>query len=123
MTPMAGLTIRGYARHRGVSHTGVRKALAGGRITLDEGGKIDPVLADQQWATSTNLSKPRNSVTGVPKKRRAPSAPSDPLRSPGIDGGRPGPPRLVLPHRHRVRYSRANKPFTAWAHQPRRSHG
>ena len=61
---MDGLSIRGYARHRKVSHTAVRKALAMGRITAGADGTIDPAVADQQWATSTNLSKPRNSVTG-----------------------------------------------------------
>jgi len=80
-----GLSIRGYARHRGVSHTAVRKALATGRITLAEDGKIDPQSADEQWTTSTNLSKPRNSITGVPKKRRALGSPSDALGSPGFD--------------------------------------
>ena len=83
---MAGLTIRGYARYRGVSHTAVRKALATGRITARPEGGIDPVLADQQWATSTNLSKPRNSVTGMPKRRKTPGAQSDPLGVPGPSG-------------------------------------
>lgn len=76
---MARLSIRGYARYRGVSHTAVQKALAAGRIVADADGTIDPVAADDQWASSTNLSKPRNSVTGVPKKRRQLGAPSDPL--------------------------------------------
>src|SRR5262249_34600236 len=98
---MAGLTIRGYARHRGVSHTAVRKALATGRITQDAEGGIDPALADRQWSQSTDLSKPLNSVTGVPKKRRAPGAPSDPLGSRGSeddalsDPVESGAPRLV----------------------------
>ena len=76
---MARLSIRGYARHRGVSHTAVQKALATGRIVAGEDGRIDPAVADSQWARSTNLAKPRNSVIGVPKKRRTPGAPSDPL--------------------------------------------
>src|SRR5574341_1366422 len=84
---MAGLTIRGYARHRRVSHTAVRKALATGRSTLGADGTIDPTVADSQWATSTNLSKPLNSVTGVPRKRRAPGAPSDPLGTLGSGAG------------------------------------
>jgi hypothetical protein len=75
----AGLSIRAYARRRGVSHESVRKALATGRISAGPDGRIDPAAADRQWATSTDLSKPRNSVTGMPKKRRAPGAPSDPL--------------------------------------------
>ncbi len=78
---MASLSQRAYARHRGVSHTAVRKALATGRIVTGEDGKIDAAVADAQWERSTDMSKPRNSVTGVPKKRRATGAPSDP---PGI---------------------------------------
>lgn len=69
-----GLTVRGYARHRGVSHTAVVKALATGRITLGPEGRIDPTLADQQWAVATDLSKPSNSVTGEPGRRSRPSA-------------------------------------------------
>ena len=96
---MAGLTIRGYARHRGVSHTAVRKALASGRITASPDGTIDPEAADRHWASATDPSKPRNSVTGVPRKRRAPGAPSDPLGAPGLEDGLVPPdggaPRLV----------------------------
>lgn len=80
---MAGLSIRGYARHRGVSHTAVQKALATGRIVAGADGTIDPAVADSQWASSTDLSKPLNSVIGVPKKRRARGAPSDPLGTHG----------------------------------------
>lgn len=82
-----GLSIRGYARHRKVSHTAVYNALADGRIVRNAEGTIDPAVADSQWAASTDLSKPRNSVTGVPRKRRAPGAPSDPLGSPGSGAG------------------------------------
>lgn len=88
---MAGLSIRGYARHRGVSHTAARKALATGRITAGEDGMIDPAVADAQWARSTDLSKPRNSVLGVPKKRRAAGARTDPLGS-GAAEAPNGPP-------------------------------
>jgi len=70
----AGLTARGYARRRRVSHTAVQKALASGRITLGADGRIDPDVADRQWAASTDLSKPRNSVTGAPGSRSRPSA-------------------------------------------------
>jgi hypothetical protein len=84
---LARLSIRGYARHRKVSHTAVRKALADGRITAGVDGRIDPAAADQQWASSTDLAKPRNSVTGVPKKRRTPGAPSDPIGAIGSGAG------------------------------------
>ena len=84
---MAGLSVRAYARHRGVSHTAVRKALAAGRIVADTDGMIDPTVADRQWATSTDLSKPRNSVNGVPKPRKAAVAPSEPIGMPGVGAG------------------------------------
>jgi hypothetical protein len=61
--PLVG--IRAYARHRGVSHTTVLKAIASGRVTA-KGGKLDPKVADRQWAASTNQSKPRNTVSGNP---------------------------------------------------------
>ncbi len=44
---MARLTLRAYARHRGVSHTAVRKAIASGRIIAVD-GTIDPAEADRQ---------------------------------------------------------------------------
>jgi hypothetical protein len=81
---VAGLTIRGYARHRGVSHTAVRKAITTGRIVIGADGKIDPMVADREWAASTDLAKPRNSVTGSPRRRRAPGEPSEPLGAPQV---------------------------------------
>lgn len=47
------LSIRGYAKHRGVSDTAVRKAIESGRITAID-GKIDPTVADRQWSMNTN---------------------------------------------------------------------
>ena len=44
-----GLSIRAYARHRGVSHVAVKKAIDTGRITQLPDGTIDPVVADAQW--------------------------------------------------------------------------
>ena len=48
-----GLSIRAYARHRGVSDTAVRKAIASGRITLESDGSLDIQRADAQWARNT----------------------------------------------------------------------
>jgi len=80
---VVGLSIRAYARRRGVSHAAVRKAIATGRIVVEKDGMIDPAVADSQWASSTDLSKPLNSVIGIPKKRRKAGSPSEPL---GMDG-------------------------------------
>nr|CUV48071.1 protein of unknown function [Ralstonia solanacearum] len=48
-----GISIRGYARHRGVSDAAVRKAIAAGRITPEAGGTIDSDRADAEWARNT----------------------------------------------------------------------
>ena len=56
-----GLSIRAYARHRGVSHVAVKKAIDTGRIRPLPDGTIDPVAADAQWAANTTPT--RRSVT------------------------------------------------------------
>ena len=48
-----GLSIRAYARHRGVSHVAVKKAIDTGRIGPLPDGTIDPAAADAQWAANT----------------------------------------------------------------------
>lgn len=78
---MPGLSIRAYARHRGVSHTAVRKALASGRISAGADRLIDPAEADRQWTVATDVTKPRNSVTGDPKLRRSAPAVAEPKSS------------------------------------------
>jgi len=65
-----GLSIRAYARHRGVSHVAVKKAIDSGRITPEADGSIDPVRADHDWAQNT-LS-PRSGVSS--RTRAAPAA-------------------------------------------------
>ena len=48
-----GLSIRAYARHRGVSHVAVKKAIDTGRISQGADGTIDPARADQEWEQNT----------------------------------------------------------------------
>ncbi|MBT2748355.1 MULTISPECIES: elements of external origin [unclassified Lysobacter] len=48
-----GISIRAYGRHRGVSDTAVRKAIAAGRITAETDGTINAARADAEWAAST----------------------------------------------------------------------
>ena len=50
---MEPLSLRGYAKHRGVSLKAVQKALASGRITKREDGLIDPDVSDANWARNT----------------------------------------------------------------------
>jgi hypothetical protein len=62
------LSLRGYARHRDCSLRAVQEAIAAGRIRTVR-GKIDPGRADRDWQNNTDLSKPRNTVTGRPGKK------------------------------------------------------
>lgn len=52
-----GLSIRAYARHRGVTDTAVHKAIRAGRITPEPDGTLDPAKADQEWARNTEAPK------------------------------------------------------------------
>jgi len=80
------LSQRAYARRRGVSQAAVWKAIQTGRIST-VGGKIDPETADREWAENTDLSKPRNSITGEPKRRRPTDEPSAPMCLPRVGRG------------------------------------
>jgi hypothetical protein len=53
-----GLSIRAYARHRGVSDTAVHKAIRAGRITPGPDGTIDADRADREW--ERNSEEQRN---------------------------------------------------------------
>lgn len=64
------LSRRAYARSRNLHESSVRRAIASGKIKVDKRNMIDPAQADRAWATMTDLSKPRNAVTGNPKRRR-----------------------------------------------------
>ena len=63
-----GLTITAYARHRGVSHVAVIKAIKAGRIEKEPDGTIDPVKADAAWERNTHQAQRH-------KTPRAPKAP------------------------------------------------
>ena len=52
-----GLSVRAYARRRGVSHVAVMKALKVGRIVLESDGTIDPAKADAGWDRTTDPAK------------------------------------------------------------------
>jgi hypothetical protein len=67
-----GLSIRAYAKARGVSHVAVLKAAKAGRIPLEPDGTIDPVKADAAWQRSTD-----------PGRRKVPKASTENLRPVG----------------------------------------
>ena len=64
VTGASGLSLRAYARHRGVSVEAVRRAIKSGRLSAsigaDSKGKpvvLDPAVADQEWSNNTDLGK------------------------------------------------------------------
>ncbi|MCK4414320.1 MAG: hypothetical protein KAY32_12310 [Candidatus Eisenbacteria sp.] len=80
---------REYARRRGISHVAVQHAVKTGRISTVR-GKVDPAAADRDWLSNTDQSKPRNRITGRPKRARPPDEPSEPMDFGGSEGDRPG---------------------------------
>ena len=52
-----GLSVRAYARRRGISHVAVMKAAKSGRIVLEPDGTIDPTKADAGWDRATDPAK------------------------------------------------------------------
>lgn len=94
---MALVSLRGYARHRGVSLRAVQKAVQSGRIRTTADGKVDTAQADAEWERNT---APRQQVTIAtpspePPPRRSPAAPP------------PEPPRVEPPVSGGLDYARA----------------
>ncbi|WKB50787.1 elements of external origin [Eleftheria terrae] len=65
-----GISIRAYARHRGVSDTAVHKAIRAGRITPEPDGTVDAQRADAEWAQNTEEQR-------VGTRQQAPRVQSD----------------------------------------------
>jgi hypothetical protein len=76
------LSIRGYARHRGVTESAVRKAIRQGRVSKGKNGKINPKTADKEWGQNTDPAqikavfteeKPDYSQNSIPNTANGPS--------------------------------------------------
>jgi hypothetical protein len=86
------MSLRAYAKHRGVSLRAVQKAIKSGRIAARKDGRLDADVADADWARNT---APRPQPSSQPAKPAASpqSAPhhhhSDPPRREVTD-----PPKL-----------------------------
>jgi hypothetical protein len=52
-----GLSIRAYARQRGVSHVAVLRAVKQGRVALEADGTIDASKADASWQQSSDPAR------------------------------------------------------------------
>ncbi len=52
-----GVSLREYARRRGVSHVAVMKAIRAGRLAPEPDGTLDPARADAQWDARTDPAR------------------------------------------------------------------
>lgn len=66
------MSIRAYARHRGVSHVTVIHAVKAGRIPAEPDGSIDPVKADAAWIANTNPARQRDTTPAAPAAKAVP---------------------------------------------------
>ena len=71
-----GLSIRAYARHRGVTDTAVHKAIRAGRITPEPDGTVDAERADREWTRNSGAPKVGTRTPAI--KVPAPDTPSEP---------------------------------------------
>ena len=84
-----GLSIRAYARHRGVSHVAVKKAIDTGRITPESEGTIEPNRADLEWAQNTVSARkpaPAKSASSAPEPGRQSNTPVEHV-APALSAG------------------------------------
>lgn len=66
--PAVPLSLRQYAKHRGVSLTAIQKAIGRGRIHPTADGRIDAEKADIEWQQNT-APRPRQRTPGNPVRR------------------------------------------------------
>jgi len=74
-----GMNASAYARHRGVSHVAVLKALKAGRIAKEPDGMIDPIKADALWNKNTNPAQQRKASKQTVVER--------PVETPAVSNG------------------------------------
>ena len=67
-----GLSIRAYARHRGVSHVAVMRAIKVGRVPVEADGTIDPARADVAWQRSTDPGRAKSKPKQAPSENLKP---------------------------------------------------
>jgi hypothetical protein len=82
-----GLTIRAYARHRGVSHVAVLRAIKTGKVTPEPDGTIDPAKADASWQRSTDPGRASPTPKLRPVAEPALGSVRETLREQGLPAG------------------------------------
>lgn len=87
---MALLSLRAYARHRGVSLAAVQKAIKSGRITPTPEGLIDSDRADVDWSSKTQPShhrlRPARSAPVAPAAVASPAVAREPVETSNTNG-------------------------------------
>ena len=73
-----GVSLREYARRRGVSHVAVMKAIKAGRLTPEPDGTLDPAKADAQWDARTDPARRPEPPEDEPAQADETSPASDP---------------------------------------------
>ena len=73
-----GVSLREYARRRGVSHVAVMKAIKAGRLTPEPDGTLDPAKADAQWDARTDPARAREPPEDEPAQADETPRTSDP---------------------------------------------
>lgn len=82
---MALLSLRAYAKHRGVSLAAVQKAIKSGRIATTADGSIDSDRADSDWSAKTRPGQKRRSPAPATVAPVVPFV--EPRSDPGSAGG------------------------------------
>lgn len=85
-----GMSIRAYAKRRGVSHVAVLNAIKKGRLGagVQDGRIVDPDLADKEWERRTDLSRAPSAVKER-AKASPPASSGSPSSLPAPSGGAP----------------------------------
>jgi len=83
-----GLSIRAYARQRGVSHVAVLRAIKQGRVILEPDGTVDAAKADASWERSSDPGR-RKQVAGKlrPVAEAAVGSVRETLKEQGLPAG------------------------------------
>lgn len=85
-----GLSVREYARRRGVSHVAVLKAVRAGRIPQEADGTIDQAKADAAWEAQTDPAKRPVAKKPVASAKPAPAPAPPPEVAPVVAAGHGG---------------------------------
>ena len=79
-----GVSLREYARRRGVSHVAVMKAIRAGRLTPEPDGTLDPAKADAQWDARTDPARRPEPPEDEPAQADETPRTSDPDKPGGV---------------------------------------